>query len=133
MVDVNTQADVKNYGVTPNPAVQKEDRVKSQVAPVESSGDSGRSALDEKALHRDQQAEKMSKDEMAEYLKEIQSRLNLMGTRLGLDIDDAAETVVARITDKDSGDLIKQIPSEEILELKNKIEDLIGILFDKKA
>ncbi len=134
MADINTQADVKAYGVvTPVAAVEQADKEQSSVAPVESSGDSSKGALDERALHRPPEEEKLSKEEMVENLKAIQQKLNKMGTRLGLDFEETAEVVVAQITDRDSGELIKQIPSEEVLALREKIEDLVGILFASEA
>lgn len=135
MVDINMQSDVKVHGVVaPVPAIEQEDRQKSPVAPVQPMGDTARSALDDKALHRSPKEDrKLSKDELVENLKAIQSRLNQMGTRLGLDIEETAEVVVAQITDRTSGEVIKQIPSEEVLALRKKIDDLVGILFDSEA
>lgn len=37
------------------------------------------------------------------------------------------------ISDKDSGEVIRQIPGEEILALRDRIRELIGIMFDKQA
>lgn len=132
-MDINSNAEVKVVGIVPSPSVERDEKIQAQVKPVQESGNAGKTALDDKSLHRSPEQEKLTKEEMTEHLREIQKRLNLMGTRLGLDIEESAEVVVAKITDKDSGDLIKQIPSEEILALRDKIEDLIGILFDKQA
>ena len=38
-----------------------------------------------------------------------------------------------KVVEKDTGNLIRQIPSEEILELITRIGDVLGILFDKRA
>ena len=40
--------------------------------------------------------------------------------------------VVVEIKNKETDELIKQIPSEEILELRVKMEELTGMLFDAK-
>lgn len=42
------------------------------------------------------------------------------------------ETVV-KVIDKDTGKLIRQIPPQEMLDLADKLEDMMGILFDKKV
>ncbi len=38
-----------------------------------------------------------------------------------------------KVVEKDTGDLIRQIPSEEILELVTRLGDVLGILFDKRV
>ncbi len=45
---------------------------------------------------------------------------------------DTGQTVV-RVVDKDSGELIRQIPPQELLDLASKLEDMMGILFDKQV
>ncbi|MDA3791465.1 MAG: flagellar protein FlaG [Desulfobacula sp.] len=39
--------------------------------------------------------------------------------------------VVVEIKNRETDELIKQIPSEELLELRVKMEELTGLLFDK--
>lgn len=141
MVDFSaTNADVKSYGVPVVPSVKVEDRVKPQVAPVKNSSDSEKTALDEKALHGSSAAgqkkqEALSEEEMSKLAKEIQGRLDSIGGNLllGLGTDKITEDIVARITEKKTGEVVRQIPSKEMLELKSKLEDLVGMLFDKKA
>ena len=41
--------------------------------------------------------------------------------------------IVVRVVDKDTGKLIRQIPPQELLDLASKLEEMIGILFDKKV
>jgi len=46
--------------------------------------------------------------------------------------EDTGKTVV-RVMDKDTGELIRQIPPKELLELAAKLEDMMGIMFDKQV
>jgi len=55
--------------------------------------------------------------------------------RVGLQFSvhkDTGQTVV-RVVDKDTGKLIRQIPPQELLDLAAKLEDMMGILFDKQV
>jgi flagellar protein FlaG len=55
--------------------------------------------------------------------------------RVGLQFsvhEDTGQTVV-RVVDKDTGELIRQIPPQELLDLASKLEDMMGILFDKQV
>ncbi len=72
---------------------------------------------------------------MNRLAKEIQDRLDAIGgnLQLGLGTDKESSSIVARITEKKTGQVVRQIPSEELLELEQKLKDLTGMLFDEHA
>jgi flagellar protein FlaG len=123
---------------TPNslPAQQadREAQVKAQVRPVEKSEGSAQAALDEKRLRKDEGEAKSQarREDVRKVVEEIQLRMEQMGTNLQFAVDREAEDLVVRVTNKVSGDLIRQIPSEDVLKLRMKLEELSGILFDEK-
>ncbi|MBU2537303.1 MAG: flagellar protein FlaG [Proteobacteria bacterium] len=131
-MDVNNIAgESKSFGSMPvAPAIVRQDKQKVAVTPVASSTGAEGSALDKKALSREG---KLSQEQAVKYVQEVQARFDKMGTNLQFSIDNSSEDVVVRITDKKSGELIRQFPSEEILQLRNKLNDLVGMLFDGKA
>lgn len=141
MVDVNTQAaDVKGYGMPVVPTITAEDRVKPQVTAVKDTSNGDSVSLNDRSLHGNTaEAQKrqraMSRDEIGKAVEEIQDRLNSIGANLtiGLNQDTKSEAIVVKVTERNTGELIRQVPSEEILNLKKKLEDLVGILFDSKA
>ncbi|MCK5226834.1 MAG: flagellar protein FlaG [Desulfobulbaceae bacterium] len=140
MVDVNVSTDVKGYGVPAVPAVEVEDRVKPQVQPVQESSEAETTALDDKALHNrggkgKKEAKHLSQEEIEEFAAEIQQHLDSIGSTLSLGLSQHQQTdsIIVRVTERTSGDLVRQFPSEEILELKKKLNDLVGFLYDKKA
>ena len=108
-------------------------KVKLQVAPVEKSNDSAQTALDKKALQEKAREQRLSNEELAKAVEDIQFRLEVVGTRLGFSIHEETEDLVVEITNRESGELIRQIPSDEVLELRARLDELVGILFDKKA
>jgi len=137
MVDFSaTNADVKSYGVPVVSTISVEDRAKPQVTPVKNSSDSENAALDDKTLHASAlKQQPLPAEEMKRLAEGIQERLDSIGGNLalGLGIDEKTKSVVARITEKETGKVVRQIPSEDMLVLKSKLEELVGILFDKKA
>ena len=54
---------------------------------------------------------------------------------IGLTFSRHKETgrTIIKVMDKQSHELIREIPSEEVLNLAAKIDEMIGILFDKKV
>jgi len=51
---------------------------------------------------------------------------------LKFSVDDRSNTVIVQVIEKGSGKLIRQIPSEEILKLRQRISDLLGMIYDKE-
>lgn len=129
-MDVNSiSGESKSFGNVPPvaPAMVRQDKQKMPVMPVASSADTeGGKALS-------QQEGKPSREQTIQYVREIQARFDKMGTNLQFSIDNSSEDVVVKITAKDSGELIRQFPSEAILQLRNQLNDLVGTLFEGLA
>lgn len=132
----NVRPEVSREIVNGLPAqhVDRAAQAKARVRPVEGSAEAARSALDKNRLNREEErSKKLSSSEMQEVLDDVQSRLDKMGTNLQFAMDKVAEDIVIKVTNKDSGELIRQIPSEDVIRLRKKLEELSGILFEGKA
>ena len=60
--------------------------------------------------------------------------------RLNFSVDEGSNKQVVKVTDAESGKIIRQIPSEEILKLSERLQDLqtevgtaVGLLFNKQV
>lgn len=140
-MDVNLHSEVKGYGLPPAPAVEREERNRPPVTPVSDSGASARprpddrSRFDQPASGNERKEQKNVSAEEAEKLtREMQARLDSIGnTRLNFSIHRDPEAVVVQITDRKSGDVLRQFPAEQSLALRQKLDELVGMLFDGKA
>lgn len=131
----NVRADVGRevFNTLPGQQVDQEARAKAQVRPVEKSAEAAKNALDEKRLRQEQDKARLSRSEVQAAVEEVQVRMDQMGTNLQFAMDKMAEDIVVKVTDKKSGELIRQIPSEDVVKLRKKLEELSGLLFDEKA
>ena len=50
--------------------------------------------------------------------------LQTLNRHLSFSVDDKSERTIVSVVDQSSGDVIRQIPSEEILRIAEKIKDL---------
>jgi flagellar protein FlaG len=68
-------------------------------------------------------------------LDDIVSHLNVkMEVRnksLNFSVDEVSNRVMVTVTDKVSGEVVRQVPSEAILKVAHNIEALKGVLFDR--
>ena len=86
-------------------------------------------ASDQKSENPRNQATKLTKKDVEDMVEALEDFANTVQTRLNFTIDDGTEDVVVRIMDKETDEVIKQFPAEEILELREKMQDLSGLLF----
>ena len=54
------------------------------------------------------------------------------GKQLNFEVDDSGKQVLVKIMSSE-GDLLRQIPSREMLELHKRLSSIVGVLVDKKA
>ena len=133
-MNVNMSAEVKGYGAPAPPSVERDDKINAGTRPVEPGSEAAEVNVEEQRLQENKSEERqVSEQEFAKAAEELQARLDEMSTNLKFSVDDKTESIVVKVTHRDSGEVVRQIPSEEILDLKVKLEKLVGILFDKEV
>ncbi len=72
-----------------------------------------------------------------ENLKNISLEFNEISDELNLDIkfayNEKIDTVYLNVTDKNTGKIIRKLPSEDAMKIKESMKDLVGVLFDEKG
>lgn len=76
-------------------------------------------AIDRKALEK--------------IVDKLSQQFRIKNTSLNFSIDDATQSLVVKVIDSDSEKVIRQIPPEEILAIRARIQELLGAIFDKEA
>jgi len=63
----------------------------------------------------------------------INRQLEAAAQNLRFSVDDTTGKTVVRIVDTGTGDVIRQVPSEELLAISRSIDRLQGLLFDQEV
>lgn len=71
--------------------------------------------------------------ELHSAVKEIQDFVQSLQRNLEFSVDDSTGTWVVKVVARDSGEVIRQIPSETALELARSLQGANSVLFDIKA
>ena len=78
---------------------------------------------------------KIDPQKMMDNMREVVERLNQQmkdnNRNLGFSIDKAINTFVVTVTDSNTGEVIRQIPTEVVVKSAHSIEDMKGILFNE--
>ena len=86
-----------------------------------------------------QEATGSSRDDSqgVEFLKEVlevaQNHFQVSNVGLAFSVHGGTGRIKVSVTDKETGELIREIPQEQILNLMAKLDEMMGILFDAKA
>ena len=73
------------------------------------------------------------RSELEKAVKDIQEFVQSIQRQLNFSIDESTGQVVVKVIATDSGELIRQIPSEAALTLAQSLTDASSLLFDGKA
>ena len=72
-----------------------------------------------------QPVKSVSADDVKAAVEQMKDFAQVMSRQLQFDVDDDSGRTVVRVLDKDSGDIIRQIPSEEVLALARHMRELM--------
>lgn len=117
----NTAVNTRINETTPSTAATPRDRQVSK--------DLQLSKEDElRQLNDQQQLTREDTEELSDVLNDIAKIFN---SRLQFRVHEETERLYVQFVDRDSGEVIKQIPPEELLELSAKIQKMVGLILDK--
>jgi flagellar protein FlaG len=74
------------------------------------------------------QKEKPSAEEIHRDVEAINAQLESMNMSIQFSVDKGSKDVVIKIVDKNSGEVIRQIPSAEMLRLRENMTEMVGLI-----
>ncbi len=74
-----------------------------------------------------------SRDQVESAVSTIQEFVQSVRGNINFSVEDTSGRVVVKVTDSNSGDVIRQIPSEEALQLAESLEEVRSLLFKAEA
>jgi flagellar protein FlaG len=89
-------------------------------------------ALDPKGAATED-APKTDSETLATIVEQLSEVVTLMNKGLSFSVHEDSGAAVVKVMDMDTGDIIRQIPSEEALELAQKLQDVKGLLLKTQA
>ena len=78
----------------------------------------------------DRANQKNKKEEISDAISNLERSFN---RAIRFEIDSELDAVIVKVIDKESGDVIRQIPSEELVELSKKIKEHNSHILDVVA
>ncbi len=93
---------------------------------------------DQETAQKDDQVKKSVKapnlSGLAELASDVQKNLNIMhNVDLHFTVHKASGRIVVTVTDESTGEVIREIPSSELLAFADKFDEMVGMIFDQEA
>lgn len=70
---------------------------------------------------------------VGEVVDRLRSQVQNLQRDLNFSVDDSTGDVIVQVVDGESGKVVRQIPSEEILRLAERLDEMRSLLFETKA
>lgn len=71
--------------------------------------------------------------DLSKAVEQIQGYLRDSGKNLSVSFDDSADRYVTKVVSADTGEVVRTIPSEEVLEVARAINEKLGGLINQRA
>jgi flagellar protein FlaG len=81
----------------------------------------------------DKVAAEPDRDELTSAVKKLNEALPQSAQTLEFEIDEESKDVVVKIIDRDTREVVRQMPTKEALEMAKAIDKMVGRLLDQTA
>lgn len=100
-------------------------------APVESAKPAAQLELPVQAVKP--AAEAPDVDQVKQATERINKTIQTLSRNLEFTVDEESQENVVKVVDKNTGEVIRQMPSEETLRIANALDQLQGLIIKQKA
>ena len=75
----------------------------------------------------------ITSDEISERLESLNVKLIALQRSIQFTVDEESKDIVINVVDTSNGEVIRQIPPEEILRLRHALEEIAGLMLEEIA
>lgn len=113
----NAQANIDVTSVSPSQNVSK---------PAAAAG--AQADINKLDLSKELKPSQVSREDVENMVEALKDLTETLQTKLNFSVDEGTNDIVVKVIDRDTEQVIRQIPPESMLELQEKMQDLTGFL-----
>jgi len=92
-----------------------------------------KAAKEEEKVVNNEDLKKQENIDISEAMERVASTAKLFNRKIQLRVDEESNMVIVKIIDKETNEVIRQVPPEELVKLSRNARDLKGLLIDKEG
>jgi flagellar protein FlaG len=77
--------------------------------------------------------EETIKNKLDEIVKKLNKHMDSLNTNIMFGYNDKINWMYVNVMERDSGKVIRKIPSDEAMKLSEKMQEIVGMIFDEKG
>ena len=77
--------------------------------------------------------EKLTPEVMQKIIEELKKKLSMLNTQLKIQIDKDTDILVVKVINKETNEVIRQIPQEYLLKIAKYLDEITGLLYNEKV
>ena len=75
----------------------------------------------------------ISSSDIQHAIDQLNMRMQKMNRNVNFSVDQASGRDVVRVTNQNTGELVRQLPFEDTLQFMRNLDHMIGLIFDKRS
>ena len=87
-------------------------------------------------VRRDEAADRkdpVSRVELERLVEEVNTNLGLLNEKLGFQVHEGTGQLVVQIVDRKSGEVVRESPPREFLDLAARMREMVGLFLDEQG
>jgi flagellar protein FlaG len=109
-------------------ALKPAQRPRQGTAPSEEKGASGAAGA-----NKEMKVQPLDKEQVTALTDQLNESLGQMDANFHVSVDDASGMMVVRITDTETGEIVRQVPPQQVLDASVSMDKIIGLLVNDRA
>lgn len=77
--------------------------------------------------------DKSVKEELIKATDELKEAVNVFNRKIDFSVHDDTKRLLVKVVDTETGDVLREIPPEEMLDLVAKMQKTLGLIVDEKV
>ena len=82
---------------------------------------------------RQQEAQQKESEPLENVVSDLNNLVRELHRELQFSVDEDSGDTVIKVIDKETDEIVRQIPSEEIMELRRRLQEATGVIFQDSA
>ena len=70
---------------------------------------------------------------LTKTVKDLNDQMDMLNTNITFGFNDKIDVMYVNVMEKSTGKLIRKFPTDEAMNLSEKMKEIVGIIFDKKG
>lgn len=85
------------------------------------------------AVEQNAESAQERREQIQQATAELNKQMNILNTNIAFALSDETERMYIQVLAKDTGELIREFPIEQVRALTGYLKNAVGLLFDKES